>query len=278
MIVVRRSIRAGTNSLHSIQRRLTTELKPLQNDPIPFDIQEHGPRFQAQMTDDKCTPNKTRYVLFMLDTSASISTDEFRKMTHQVSRLAFYFCGAMKVAVMTFNHMYSVEFCFDCFRSDCEGRQDMRDTMRNITYRGGHTYTAGAAQCACNFILSADCGFVEQDACIDVVVITDGQSNDPFLDVCNEITCMKNTSLFPDAQINVFVFGISDFVNRKELECLTRLSIEPLPHHIFNFNDFDDFDEQLDLVIKGLKYSSISCIDPPVFEGYTLDCREFDDD
>ena len=151
----------------------------------------------------------------------------------------------------------------------------MRDAIRNTTYRGGHTYTAGAAQCACNFMLSADCGFVEQDACIDVVIVTDGQSNDPCLkDVCKEITCLQNKTLFPDAQVNVFVFGISDYVNRKELECLSSLSITPLPHHIFNFNDFDEFDGALDITLKTLTYTTLTCIDPPRVLGDTLDCQD----
>ena len=263
---------------HITQHRSTTEPKPLQNNPIPFDIQEHGPRFQAQMMGDKCTPNKTRYVLFMLDSSASISTDEFEKMTHQLSRLAFYFCSAVKVAVMTFNHMYSAEFCFDCYESDCEGRRDIRDAMRNITHRGGHTYTAGAAQCACNFMLSDDCGFVEQDACIDVVIITDGQSNDPHLNVCDESTCLQDSSLFPNAQVNVFVFAISDNFNLRELECFTSLSIKPRPEHIFNFVDFDEFAAVLTLSYITLFYTSATCFDPPVVAGYSLDCRVFDDD
>ena len=227
---------------------------------------------------DKCTPNKTRYVLFILDTSASISTDEFEKITHQLSRLAFYLCRAIKVAVMTFDHMYSVEFCFDCFKNDCEGRRDMRNVMRNITHRGGHTFTAGAAQCACNVILSDDCGFVKQDECIDVVIITDGQSNDPFLDVCNEITCMQNKTLFPDAQVNVFVFAISDYVNMRELECLTNLSITPHDDHIFNFATFDRFKDIVELSLQKVKYSNVTCIDPPIVDGYTLDCQIFDDD
>ena len=230
------------------------------------------------MIDDKCTPNKTRYILFMLDTSASISTDEFEKMTHQLSRLAFYLCGAIKVAVMTFNHEYSVEFCFDCFESSCEGRRGIRDAMRNTTHRGGYTYTAGAAQCACNFMLSTGCGFVEQDACIDVVIITDGQSNDPYLDVCNEITCMQNKTLFPDAQVNVFVFGISNDINMKELECLSSLSITPREEHIFNFDDFDTFELILDLSLKTLTYTDVTCIDPPVVAGDSLDCHAFDKD
>ena len=262
--------------LHNIQP-LENVPKPLLKPPIPFDIQEHGPRFQNQMMGDKCTENKTRYILFMLDTSASISKDEFANMTHQLSRLAFYFCNAIKVAVMTFNNEYSIEFCFDCFENNCEGRRDMRDAMRNITYRSGHTYTAGAAQCACNFMLSDDCGFVEQDACIDVVIITDGQSNDPDLDVCDEITCMQNKSLFPDAQVNVFVFAISDNVNRKEVECLTSLSIKPPLEHIFNFDTFDEFETVLELTIKTVKYTKLTCIDPPILGDDTLDCHLFDE-
>ena len=230
---------------------------------------------------DKCSPNKTRYVLFMLDTSGSISPAEFANMTHQLSRLAFYFCSAIKVAVMTFNHNYSVEFCFDCHENNCEGRREIRDDMRRIQHRSGHTYTAGAARCACNFMLSDDCGFVDQDACIDVVIVTDGRSNDPpgrNSDVCKEITCLQNKTLFPEAQVNVFVFGISNYVNERELECLTSLSIEPLPQHIFNFTTFDKFVRTLNYTIIAINGTDVACIDPPNVAGYDLDCGAFDDD
>ena len=49
----------------------------------------------------------------------------------------------------------------------------MRDAMRNTTHRGT----------GCMHII--------------IVIITDGQSNDPFLDVCDEITCLRNNFFFP---------------------------------------------------------------------------------
>ena len=76
----------------------------------------------------------------------------------------------------------------------------------------------------------------------------------------------------------MFVFGIFDYVNMRELECLTSLSIEPLPQHIFNFNDFNDFKEVLDLTLITLDHTSLTCINPPVVAVDTLDCRALDDD
>ena len=69
-------------------------------------------------------------------------------------------------------------------------------------YRGGWTHTAGAAQCACNYVFSDECGFDESNACIDVIVVTDGRSNDPSLEVCEEIQCLRNAPHLQNAQVS----------------------------------------------------------------------------
>ena len=174
--------------------------KPLHKPPIPFNIHVHGAYYRHQR--DRCGPEDTRYVLFMLDTSGSISRDEFNQMihVHQLSRLTFYFC---KAAVMTFNHEYYVEFCFGCHEStNCHRRKRLRDIMYTIRYHGGWTHTAGAAQCACNYVFSDECGFDESNACIDVIVVTDGRSNDPSLEVCEEIQCLRNAPHLQNAQVS----------------------------------------------------------------------------
>ena len=262
----------STPTKRHVQHSTSDPSQPLQNPPLPFDTHEHGSRYRRQI--DECVSD-TRYVLFMLDTSASISRDEFNNMTHQLSRLALYFCKAVKIAVMTFNHEYYVEFCFGCRESDCNGRRWLRDSIRNINYRGGLTYTAGAAQCACNYILSAECGFNESDACIDVVVITDGLSNDPELNVCEEIECFETLR---NVRVNVFAFGISDNINYTEINCIANLPITPGLPHIFNFNTFTQFEVTLNQLFEALQRQEfVTCADPPKIVGDTLDCRMFDE-
>jgi Mg-chelatase subunit ChlD len=272
----RRSVREVMKKPRIRRQHSTIEPEPLKPPPIPFDIHEHGAYYRRQQ--DRCGPEDTRYVLFMLDTSGSISRDEFNQMIHQLSRLTFYFCRAIKVAVMTFNHEYYIEFCFGCHEStNCSGREQLRDIMRTIQYRGGFTHTAGAAQCACNYVLSDECGFDESNACIDVVVVTDGHSNDPSLKVCEEIQCLRNASHLQNAQVNTFVMGISDEINNDEIKCIADVSIKAEDWHVFNFTDFYDFQDTLNMIITGLKnLDTSSCIDPPEVVGDTLDCRAFD--
>lgn len=111
------------------QRRSTVEAEPLPIDPIPFNITEHGARYRRQ---SHCSPNSIQHILFVLDTSGSISVSEFNRVTAVLSDLVLFFCKPIKVAVMTFDHEYFVEFCFNCFDNTCGGRVETREAIQNI--------------------------------------------------------------------------------------------------------------------------------------------------
>ena len=122
----------------------------------------------------------------MLDTSGSIGQTDFNRMTSALNILVHYFCRPIKIAVMTFSDEHFIESCFNCFGNDCEGRDDARDKMQNIPYRGGWTYTGEATQCACDCMLTTNCGFPDLTTfggpgavCLDVIYVTDGRSNGP---------------------------------------------------------------------------------------------------
>ena len=78
-------------------------------------------------TDVKITTGNVRsvsqYVLFVLDTSASIEISEFENMTTALSCVVPHFCNPINIAVMTFDDHYFMEFCFNCFDNTCEGRK-----------------------------------------------------------------------------------------------------------------------------------------------------------
>ena len=165
------------------------------------------------------------HVLFMLDTSESIGRENFMSMTDAVSKLVCYFCRKTKIAMIVFNHNHFLEFCFDCFDSfdnDCDGRRAVRDKIWNIPYHDGRTHTGSAKQCACDTILTPGCGFDVCQACLDVVYITDGHSNDPKLDVCQTVGCLHNQ---PNADVNVYTFAIGDSINEDELNALLEVII-----------------------------------------------------
>ena len=236
------------------KRQLTPEPAPLPVDPIPFDIIKHGARYKRhQNSAVNCYPNGTRHVLFLLDTSGSIGVYDFNIMTSTLSTLVHYFCRPIKVAAMTFSDEHYIEFCFNCFDNDCPGRDNARDAMKDIPYRGGWTHTGQATQCACDVMLSNRCGFPaiielnEPDAiCLDVIYVTDGQSNGP-KKVCNKVNCfydLKNLGV----ELSVYAFGVDDF-NEEELKCITK-STDPPRNTIFQVQSFDHFADAINEIAE----------------------------
>ena len=122
------------------------ELEPEPDNPIPFDMLKHAHRYKREDYDRKCSI--AQYVLFVLDTSASIEISEFDNMTTALSCLVPHFCNPINIAVMTFDDHYFMEFCFNCFDNTCEGRKKAADAVGAINHRyKGFTHTGGAVRC-----------------------------------------------------------------------------------------------------------------------------------
>ena len=202
-------------------------------EPIQFDKNEHGHRIRRQV--QKCEPKDTQYILFVLDTSGSIQKENFEKMLEAVGNLTVMFCKPIKVAIMTFDHEFHLEFCFDCFNySDISGFFDAKDAIEKIQYRFGGTHTGGAAQCICNELINPNCGLpTDPKPCVDVIFITDGHSNDPYLDICQTVKCLHNHSI----DMNVYSLGINNY-DEDELKCIQE-STNDLS--VFRYSSFDDF-------------------------------------
>ncbi len=212
--------------------------------PLPFVWKEHSGRFRRNM--DTCD---THYILFLLDTSGSIGQTNFRRMTSAISKLTTLFCKPIRVAVMTFNHEYHLEFCFNCFDNTFSGRNDAKNAITNIVYRGGWTHTGGAAQCACTQLLSIGCGLSFDAGCIDVVFITDGHSNDPSLQICDEIRCMHDHG---SLEINTYAIAIGNY-DRNEINCIANSSSEFSTFEYENFNEFEtEIQEVVDRLVKSV--------------------------
>ena len=223
--------------------------------PEPFDVmyylstaQVHRRR-KRMASSSRCT-NNDRYLLFMLDTSGSIGSATFTRMTANLSELVFYFCGNTKIAAMTFgSHIYH-EFCFNCNPVD-----EIQNAIKSIPYHGGGTHTAEALKCACDNILTVPCGLPKRrkyrrcPAPIDVVIITDSHSNGE-LDACEAAKCLHDHPLY---DISTFSIGVGNNVDQNELDCIEDLDSDDLGHIFF---DVDSFDELEKLIGKVLEYLS----------------------
>ena len=243
----RRSVEEEIEPPDIKQDRSTPEPEPLPTDPLPFNFIEHGARYRRSY--DNCQPNGRKYVLFILDTSGSIGRENFVKMTATLSLLVHKFCSPVQVAAMTFSDEHFLEFCFDCHGSDLDGRDDIRGAMKSIPYRSGWTHTGGATQCACDSMLTSECGLesvFSGDRCIDIVYITDGRSNGP-ISPCNAIDCFYE---IPQAQVKVVAIGITNNVRQSELECIVTppdgaTSANHATNHLFQFEDFETFQQSI---------------------------------
>ena len=190
-------------------------------------------------------------------------------MTAALGLLVPLFCKPIKIAVMTFDHKFYVEFCFDCFDNTCGGRVAAGNAISSIPYnRPGntgirYTHTGGATQCICDFVLKPTCGLHRRASCIDVVYITDGRSNDPNRDVCKVVKCLHNRR-----GVNTYAIGIGR-AYQPELECIIDDDINQGAFHLFNFDSFTEFEEILYQIIYILTQGVTNpagdpyvCIDP----------------
>lgn len=167
----------------------------------------------SQVECRRCKQDDVQYILILLDTSGSIGTKNFSRITEAIGNITAFFCKPIQVAMMTFNQHFHLEFCFDCYENDRLGRNSLSRAIKNISHREGQTYTAAAARCACMEVLNETCGLPDDAECIDIIMITDGRSNDPFLQICEEVKCLHQRGM------NTYVIATGDH-NNDEIECI----------------------------------------------------------
>ena len=268
----------------TIERRSTAEPDPLPVKPIPFDIMQHSARYRRENGGVNCYPDGTRYVLFLLDTSGSIGEHNFNIMTSSLSTLVHYFCRRIKIAAMTFSHEHFIEFCFDCFDNDCRGRDNTRDAMNAIRYRGGRTHTGQATQCACDVMLSPECGFpnvteLSETICLDVIYITDGHSSRP-QNVCEKVQCLYDLEEL-GVELTVYAFGVDNY-NITELRCISRYQHTGLIRNtLFRLDSFAHFADAINAIGQVFAYLGVSgppTLLPTCFTTHNLDLDGTDTD
>lgn len=228
--------------------------------PLPFNWNEHGMRLRRQAS-PSCVndPDAPQHILFLLDTSGSIGAKAFDEMKNAISRLTLLFCKPIQIAVMTFNHEFKLEFCFNCHDNDLQGRSDTAKAIKDIKYRSGSTHTGGAAKCACDRVLNPSCGVPDSADCVNVVFITDGRSNDRSREICKEVKCMHNR-----LGVDTYAIGIGNRVDQDELNCIAKASNL---FSIFKFKSFTEFVAALTavedlLLLDFFQGNFYSCFDP----------------
>lgn len=192
---------------------------------------------------DSTTP---RYVLFILDSSGSIGSDNFNKVLNATRHLALYFCNP-HYAVLSYSSQIYREVCFDCNLNHVE----IYNQMKNIPFINGRTASGDALECACNYMFTRKCGFnPKEDSIVDLIFLTDGHSNEG-VDVCKASKCLfqvekKETH---DIGIEVFSIGIGDNVNWDEINCISKGHHKTSGGELLHINDLDELQELVDKII-----------------------------
>ena len=208
----------------------------------PFNMEEVVGAIHTRRRRQICPNNgtvqiqaRTRYVLFILDTSGSIGRTDFEEVKQILANLSSTLCDHLKVALLTYSSDFNLEFCFKCYNNS----NDIYDAIMNTAYRGGGTRTTAATKCACNTLLTTECGlpYGVHTPNIDIVYLTDGKHNGHCTgtSLIDELDCFHSDNR---PHINTYAIGIgSSSLNSVNAMAKVR---DPDDAHVFNVDTFED--------------------------------------
>ena len=223
--------------------------KPLERlDPsIPVEEFDLG-KYIDTIHDDRikrqtgCTNTRQRHVLFILDTSGSIGEANFNTTKNVIANISETLCDHLKVALLTYEHDNNLEFCFNCSND----RREIKQAILRAQYRHGPaTHTTDAIKCACEQILSEQCGLPQgiDTANIDVVLLTDGKNNGPCRsNLAETVKCLH-------ARANINAFGIA--IANADYDSVKKLT-NGIDESIFRVETFAKLQELFEIIKQKL--------------------------
>ena len=200
----------------------------------PFNMEERVRAIHERRRRQSCPgPNDSedniRYVLFIVDASGSIGRD-FERVKMVLANISELLCGNVRVAMITYTSVINLEFCFDCYTD----RSYIADAILRARTVGGWTHTTDATKCACETMLTEECGLPLgiRTKNIDVVYFTDGRHNGPCRShLGNELLCLhqrRNINTTAIAVGDAAVESVQDLENPENLG------------HIFDVDNIDE--------------------------------------
>ena len=131
-----------------------------------IDDEEHHLRHRRES-------ESSRYFLFILDSSGSISEEVFTAKKEVLATITKGLCGHIKVAMITYSTDVNLEFCFDCYDS----REDIANAILRAPYHRASTRTHKAMKCVYEQLLDPTLCDLPELAQLDVITLTDGHHN-----------------------------------------------------------------------------------------------------
>ena len=226
----------------SLQANLQSVAEETDIPVLPFNMEEVVGAIHARRRRQICPDSDTqpaqdpiRYVLFILDTSGSIGNPSFQDVKQILADISATLCDHLRVALLTYSHEFNLEFCFKCYNN----RNDIFGAIMNTVYRGGLTHSTAATRCACQTMLTKECGLPQgvHTPNIDVVYLTDGRHNGhcPGTTLADELDCFHS-----DTRLNINTYAIG--IGRASLDSVNAMAKvrDPDDAHVFNVDTFAD--------------------------------------
>merc|ERR1711892_1365450 len=191
-----------------------------------------------------------RDLLILVDESTSIGAENFEIVKRTLALMVANLCGGIgqdknRVALMRFSSAVKADMTF----SEGVNMNKVLNKIEGLTYKTiinknqhGSTYTANAMDHALNTVFKHEYGWrdgvhpVGDHVRTEVIIITDGESNDP----ANTFTVEEQKVRYDQAGIKVYAMGVGD-IKKDELEMLTSREKESIFYllswkHLAGFN------------------------------------------
>lgn len=203
------------------QEELTSDLKVENNAIKP---RRHS--LKKTRMDEKVCHNKVADIFFLMDSSSSIRTEDFKKQINVIKNIIRRFDISptlTRVGISTFSHDYHNLLKF----GDSHDKVEILRRLGTLKYLSGGTRTGHALHRLRTHVFDKQSSRPEADRII--VIFTDGQSGD-YRRTIFEAKLLKKSG------VKIFVVGIGSYVDREELEYLAS---EPIDDFLHTFDSFD---------------------------------------
>lgn len=217
---------------------------------------EMGARFLNKIVGipdpNSASPGKQEYrdLLILVDESTSIGAENFEIVKRTLALMVANLCGGVgvdknRVALMRFSSAVKADLSF----AEGVNMNRVLNKIEGLNYKSiinknqhGSTYTANAMDHALNTVFKHEYGWrdgvhpVGDHVHTEVIIITDGESNDPD----NTFTVEEQKVRYDEAGIKVYAMGVGN-IKKDELEMLTSREKESIFYllswkHLAGFN------------------------------------------
>jgi len=214
---------------------------PIRQPIQPFNPNQWGKIFGKRAEDAQLA---NRDIVFVLDSSGSIPSDQFEKAKKAINVLVESFCpsefgnevttaGKKQVSVVLFDSKVTTEVDFS---ESSKGVGFLQDKILSIRHRKGSTATGTALSYVKNSVLGKGSSRLNNPkVSTDVIIVTDGQCNQN----CRVLGSEANAIRKMGNGVNVFAMGVAN-ARACELEIITGKG-SSMAYGLGDFRNFDRF-------------------------------------